>query len=226
MRRKEEAALVQLGEYSEAQDSFKEAVEIYQKFVAADPRDSRAITDLKVALNFEALGFETAADAALGASKGDRRRNLAEAQKLWTQIMGIIGQARKQEPTDGDWLLARADAQARLGTIQSLLQSAAGSVAMTKQGICGMKELARKQQTSARTLDLTASDLLIVEPKALRDSHFAVTTADRAMALKHRKTPSMLLTLAQAYRATGQIRKSITVANEGLALRSSLPEGA
>jgi tetratricopeptide (TPR) repeat protein len=59
LRRKEGTALVQLGEYAKAEDSFQEAVAIYQKFVAADPKDSRALTDLKVALNFEAMGFET-----------------------------------------------------------------------------------------------------------------------------------------------------------------------
>jgi tetratricopeptide (TPR) repeat protein len=218
LRRKEGAALVQLGEYSRAEDSFHEAVEIYQKFVAADPRDSRALTDLKVALNFEALGFETAADPSLGASKSDQRRNLAEAQRIWIKILGLIGQAMKQEPTDKDWLLSKADAQARLGTIQTQLGSSTNSVALVKQGINGMKELAGKQQASALTLDMTASDLLMVEPKSLRDAQFAVTCAERAVTLSHHQIPSMLLTLAQAYRAAGQMDKSRAAANEGLAL--------
>jgi tetratricopeptide (TPR) repeat protein len=218
LRRKEGAALVQLGEYAKAVDSFHEAVAINQNSVAADPKDSRALTDLKVALNFEALGYETAADPALGASAGDRRRNLAEAQKLWIQVLSVIGQAMKQEPTDEDWLLSRADAQVRLGTIQTQLHSAEDSAVLVKQGISGMKELSSKEQASALTLDMTASDLLIVEPTAMRNPQFAIACAERAVALSHRRIPSMLLTLAQAYRASGQIEKSRTVAKEGLAL--------
>jgi hypothetical protein len=37
--------------------------------------------------------------------------------------------------------------------------------------------------------------------------------------------PSMLLTLAQAYRASGQIEKSRTTATEGLALLPALQPG-
>jgi tetratricopeptide (TPR) repeat protein len=225
LRRKEGAALVQLGEYSKAEDSFHEAVAIYQKFVAADPRDSRALTDLKVALNFETLGFETAADPLLGATISGRRSSLKEAQKLWIQILSVIDQAKKQEPSDEDWLLARADAQVRLATIQYQLHPASGSVVLAKQGINGMKELARNVQASALLLDMTANDLLIVEPKALRDPQFAVACAERAVTLSHRMTPSMLLTLAQAYRATGQTGKSLEVAQEGLALLPALSEG-
>jgi tetratricopeptide (TPR) repeat protein len=226
LRRKEGAALVQLGEYAKAKDSFQEAVAIYQKLVAADPKDSRALTDLKVALNFEAQGYQVAADPALGASLIDRKLNLAEAQKLWMQIMDLIGQAMKQEPSDEGWLLARADAQANLGTIQTQLHSSPGSAAMTKQGINEMKELARKPEACSLTLDMAASDLLVAEPASLRDPQFAVAFAERAVALNHRRTPSMLLTLAQAYRASGQIGKSRATANEALALLPVFPEGS
>ncbi len=226
LRRKEGAALIQLGEYSKADESFQEAVAIYQKFVAADPHDSRALTDLKVALNFEALGFETAANPDLGAVKISRRRNLEEAQKLWSQTLSVIGQAMKQEPSDKDWLLARADAQARLGTIQYQLHTAAASVALAKQGINGMKELARKEQASALILDMTANDLLIVEPASLRDPPFATACAERAVALSRRHIPFMLLTLAQAYRAAGQTGKSRATAKEGLALLPALQPGS
>jgi hypothetical protein len=67
-------------------------------------------------------------------------------------------------------------------------------------------------------LDMAASDLLMVEPASLRDPKFAVACAERAVALSHRRIPSMLLTLAQAYRASGQAEKSRVTAQEGLAL--------
>ncbi len=43
--------------------------------------------------------------------------------------------------------------------------------------------------------------------------------------MSHGKTPSRLLTLAQAYRASGQMEKSRATAKEGLALLPALPAG-
>jgi hypothetical protein len=71
-------------------------------------------------------------------------------------------------------------------------------------------------------LDQAANAFLIVEPAALRNPQFAVACAEREVAMSHGKTPSNLLTLAQAYRASGQIEKSRTTAMEGLALLPAL----
>jgi tetratricopeptide (TPR) repeat protein len=218
LQRKEASALVQLGEYAKATDLFTEVAQVFQKNVAADAQDSRALADMKVVLNFEALGYETAADPALAVAGSDRRRNLVAAEKLWTQELEIIDQAIKHDPVDEDMQLSRADALLRLGTIHSILHSAAGYEAMAKKGIAGLKDLARKEQASALVLDMAASDLLMVEPASLRDPLFAVACAERAVSLNHRKTPSMLLTLTQAYRASGQAEKSRATAREALAL--------
>jgi tetratricopeptide (TPR) repeat protein len=218
LQRKEASALVQLGEYAKATDLFTEVAQVFQKNVAADAQDSRALADLRVVLNFEALGYETAADPALAVAGSDRRRNLVAAEKLWTQELEIIDQAIKHDPVDEDMQLSRADALLRLGTIHSILHSAAGYEAMAKKGIAGLKDLARKEQASALVLDMAASDLLMVEPASLRDPLFAVACAERAVSLNHRKTPSMLLTLTQAYRASGQAEKSRATAREALAL--------
>ncbi len=218
LERKEASALVQLGEYERATDLFTEVAQVFQKIVAADPQDLRALADLRVVLNFEAQSYESAADPALAVAGSNRRKDLAAAEKLWTQELAIIDQAIKHDPQDEDMQLSKADALLRLGTIHSILHSAAASVAMAKTGIAGLKELARKEQASSLVLDMTASDLLMVEPASLRDPLFAVSCAERAVALNHRKTPSMLLTLAQAYRASGQAEKSSATAYEALAL--------
>ena len=218
LQRREASALVQLGEYAKATDLFTEVAQVFQKNVAADAQDSRALADMKVVLNFEALGYDTAADPALAVAGSDRRRNLVAAEKLWTQELEIIDQAIKHDPVDEDMQLSRADALLRLGTIHSILHSAAGYEAMAKKGIAGLKDLARKEQASALVLDMAASDLLMVEPASLRDPLFAVACAERAVSLNHRKTPSMLLTLTQAYRASGQAEKSRATAREALAL--------
>jgi hypothetical protein len=54
----------------------------------------------------------------------------------------------------------------------------------------------------------------------------AVACAERTVALSHRQLPSYLLTLAQAYRASGQIEKARATANEGLALLPALQPGS
>jgi len=59
---------------------------------------------------------------------------------------------------------------------------------------------------------------LTVQPAALRDPRLAVSCAEREAARSRAKTPSRLLTLAQAYRASGQIERSRAAAREGLAL--------
>lgn len=88
-----------------------------------------------------------------------------------------------------------------------------------------MKELARKDTVSAAVLDHAANAFLKVEPASLKDPQFALTCAEREIALSHGKSPSMLLTLAQAYRATGQMEKSAAAAQEGLALLPAVRPG-
>jgi hypothetical protein len=112
----------------------------------------------------------------------------------------------------------QADAQVRLATVQSSLRGAGASQELAKTGIASLKSLASKDQASPTVLEQAANDILKVEPASLKDPQFALSCAERAAALTHRKTPSIMLTLAQAYRATNQVDKSRATANEGLAL--------
>ena len=211
-------ALVEIGEYSEANALYTQVAQKFQSLSAADPQDMRSLGDLEIVLNREANGFEEAADPALAVAGIDRRRNLAAAEKLWTQVMAVMERAMTLDPSDEDWLESKADAEVRLGSIQSILHTSGSSGMMAKYGAASLKELSRKDQASSVFLDMAASDLLMVEPASLRDPRFAVACAERAVALSHRKTPSMLLTLAQAYRASGQTEKSRATASEALAL--------
>ena len=68
------------------------------------------------------------------------------------------------------------------------------------------------------TLDQAANAFLKAQPASLGDPQFAVSCAERAVALSRRQRPTMLLTLAQAYRATGQTEKRRATAREALAL--------
>ena len=67
-------------------------------------------------------------------------------------------------------------------------------------------------------LDQTANAFLTVQPATLRDPRLAVSCAEREAARSRAKTPSRLLTLAQAYRASGQMERSRAAAREALAL--------
>jgi len=223
--RKEANALVQLGEYPKAMALFAELAQIYQRLVAADPQDLRALADLEVVLDDEARGFEDAANPALPGARGDRPRNLAAAENLLNQMVALMERMLKQDPSNENWKALLADAQVRLGAIQSILHTPGESGALAKNGLAALKEMAKKDRASPMILDQAANAFLSVEPASLRDPGFAVSCAEREVALSHGKKPSLLLTLAQAYRASGQIEKSRAAAKEGLALLPALQPG-
>ena len=73
------------------------------------------------------------------------------------------------------------------------------------------------------TLDMEIGALLTARPVTLRDPKMAVEDAEHEASLTRRHQPSVLLCLAQAYRAAGKTEASRAAAREGLAL---LPAGA
>ena len=210
--------LVDLGEYSEAHALYAQAAETIQHFTAIDPLDLRALFDLQTVLNQQAIAYETAADPAFSVSPADRRSNLAAAEKLLTQQVAVLEKMIKQDPSNEEYAPVLANTQVHLGTARSILHISAEAAAMAKTGIVSLKSLAGQDQASPTILNQAAGDLLMVEPASLREPKTAVSFAGRAVALTHGKAPSMLLTLAQAYRASGQIDKSRATANEALAL--------
>jgi tetratricopeptide (TPR) repeat protein len=224
--RKEANALVQLGEYSEANALFAEIYPSFQRFVAADPQDLRALEDLQVLLDDEAVGYEAAADPALAVAGSSPRANLAAEEDLLAQQIAILKEMFKQDPSNESWKMLQANAQVRLATTQSILRIPGDSNALAKAGLAVMRNSAKKDQASPLTLEQAAENFLKVEPASLRDPQFAVSCAERAVALSHRKVPVKLLTLAQAYRASGQVGKSRATAREGLALLPATQPGS
>jgi len=224
--RKEANALVQLGEYSEANALFAEIYPSFQRFVAADPQDLRALEDLQVLLDDEAVGYEAAADPALAVAGSSPRANLAAEEDLLAQQIAILKEMFKQDPSNESWKMLQANAQVRLATTQSILRIPGDSNALAKAGLAVMRNSAKKDQASPLTLEQAAENFLKVEPASLRDPQFAVSCAERAVALSHRKVPVKLLTLAQAYRASGQVGKSRATAREGLAILPATQPGS
>jgi len=222
----EAVALVQLQEFSRSIEIFHEAARIDQRLAAGDPQDWRALADLEDINNQEAAAFEAAADPALAVVPSERRRNLAAAEKLLIQVVSMMDRAVKRDPGNEGWKAIQADAQVRLGTIQSILRSSGAPGELARTGIASFRLLTKRDQASPIILNTAAKAFLKVEPDVLRDPQLAVACAERAVALSHRQTPSMLLTLAQAYCASGQIEKCKAMAHEGLALLPVLQPGS
>lgn len=216
--RKEAGTLSELGEYERAFPHFDEAIQIEQKFVAADPQDSRALFDLQIVLSDKADSLEDAADLSSGRAPAARRRDLVAAESLRTQILSIMGRMLKTDPTNDSWKMVVAGAQVHLGTIRSELKEPGGSAALSGAGLAVFRRLASAHQVSPLYLDQAASAFLDVEPATLKDPAFAVACAEREVAISQRKRPNYLLTLARAYSANGQIEKSRATAAEALAL--------
>jgi tetratricopeptide (TPR) repeat protein len=228
--RKQADALEQLGEYGNAVSLFTQSIQIQTKLAAADPQDLRAQADVGVVLGDEAMAYKDAANPDLAAPGPApsiaRGRNLSAEVSLLTQVVAMTQSMLKRSPSDDEWKSVLADAEVNLGTAQSLLRGPGDSAAIAKTGIASLRELATRDQAAPRILLQAADAFLTVEPASLRDPTFALACAERAVALSHRQSPSELLLLAEAYRATGQIAKSRTAAEEGLALLSPFEPGS
>jgi tetratricopeptide (TPR) repeat protein len=225
IQRKEADAMSELGEYSQADALFKQDVETHRRLAATDPEDLRALADLEVVLENEALAFSNAANPALASVPADRARNQAAAADLFAQVVAITEKMLQQDPSNENWKLVVADAQVRLGTMKTELRQTGDGAAIAAKGIAAMRDLAKKDGASPMILDQAADAFLHVEPVSLRDPHFALGCAERAVALSHGQKPSLLLALAQAYRASGQIEKSRATAKQGLQLLPALQPG-
>jgi hypothetical protein len=210
-------ALTQLGRYTEANALLAEIVQVHSKLVAGDPEDQRALLDLEIDLDHQSQTYETAADPDLGATAEVRRRNLAAAEPILVHETAVLEEMLRLNPDQEELRPVLADAQIHLGIAQIELRrdpSAAGRIAAA---LAVLRQLSAKQN-SASELDVAAQDLLIAEPLNLRDPSLAVRDAERAVALSHGKFPALLLTLAKAYRANGQIDRARATARKGLAL--------
>jgi tetratricopeptide (TPR) repeat protein len=226
LMRKQAIALEQLGEYAQSVPLFLQAVDFNRRTVAQDTKDSRALFDLVVALDDTALGYEDAADPALAAQPADRRKNLTLARNCLAEATDGLERLLKMDPDHDEWRILLSFMQVRLGAIDFALHTRASSDLKTRMALNSIRELYAKGHLSPQILSQAAESLLRAEPASLEDPQLALACAQREVAQSHAKIPSMLLTLAQAYRATGQIEKCRATAREGLVLLPGQPRGA
>lgn len=152
--------------------------------------------------------------------------NLLHAEKNLVEAEADLERLLKQDPTNDVWKADRGKMQVRIGVIRAALQTPDASDESTRQGLAALKEVAEKPQAAPLVLDQAADAFLTAAPVSLRNPQLALSWAEREVAISHGTMPSAMLTLAQAYRATGQIEKARATANEGLALLPRLQPGS
>jgi len=216
--RKQGNALERLGEYARAVPLFDQSFVIVARIADQDPKDTRALFDLVTILDDEAKSFEDAADPVQAANQGDRRANLIRAEKTLTQAAAALERLLKQDPANDVWKAFLGSVQVRIGVIGSTLHPLGAPDELSRRALAALKEVAEKKQASPMVLDQAANAFLTALPTSLRNPQFAVACAEREVAMSHATMPSRLLTLAQAYRASGQIEKDRAAAKDGLAL--------
>lgn len=207
-----------MGAYVQAAPLFDRALEIDQHLAAQDPKDSRALYDVVTILDDAAKSYEDAADPVLAANPDDRRVNLMLAERNLSQSAGDLEQLLKQDPNNDLWKAYLASTQVRLGVVRAVLHPPGVPPEASQHSLATLREVAEKDHASPLVLDQAASAFLTVEPASLRTPQFAVRCAEREVAMSHRTMPSRLLTLAHAYRASGDLEKCRATAREGLAL--------
>jgi hypothetical protein len=179
-----------------------------------------------VDLTQEASNYEDAADPALEGDPQTQRRNLALALPLLQQAEAIVLLLLQQNPLNDDWKASLADVQVRLGSAEQNLQIPGDSAKLSATGLATLKDLTMKHPDSALVLDFEVAALLTVKPPALRDPKLAIASAQQEALLTRRRQPGVLLFLAQAYHAAGQIEAARATASEGLALPPPVTVGA
>jgi eukaryotic-like serine/threonine-protein kinase len=225
--RKEGVALTEMEEFDEAWPLFDQALVVFQRIAAADSADTkdvRALGDLKRLYFDVASGNDWASDLQSAEATDPRRAHMRKAAEIWQKEADVLQQLLKHDAAHQDWRIDLAYAQARVASIRQQLHEGDAS-AQLKPALAELKLFADKKDASSRSLFLAATATLMAEPESMRDPKQAQEWAERGVAMTHRKELEWLLTLAQAYRATGQSEKARATAQEGLALLPALQPG-
>jgi tetratricopeptide (TPR) repeat protein len=220
--RKIACAYSELGEYDQAEPLFRQALEIHQKLADSDPKDIRNLGDIKRALQTEAMNFEYAANPILAApnqsNDAARRKNLLSEENVLVQYQTIMQQMLRLSPGDNPREVELGNVQVRLAAVRQQLHEPADPPPALRSALTLLRTAALKPDVSPMILDLVVSAFFAAQPESLRDPRFTLDSAERGVALTHRKTPAWLLSLAQAYRASGQSENARAAASEGMAL--------
>jgi tetratricopeptide (TPR) repeat protein len=212
------SALKEIGRYQEAVSYMEQVKPIAQRFLAADPNDTRAGTDLMVVLENEAECFEDRAEGVFMDEKGDRSADAASALKLLSETNLVIEHLLQTKPDNVNWRSTQGLLLVRISVQQRALHQASQALESARRGSAILETVGKQKHVQGIDLDAVATGLTMVLPERLRDPQLAVECAERMVEMSHHQKPGFLLTLAHAYRTAGQPEKARTTAQEGLAL--------
>ena len=214
--RKEAEAYAELGQYTEAWLLFDVAERATQQLADADSNDAAAKSSLARLLGTEALTRQYAAGPAQAQDPADRRRNLQAAAGLLEHLIQVLQQILKQSPSQQPWVSSLASTKIQLDAVRYALGLPGQDDAGARSDLATLRKFAEAPQATADDIDLAVRAYLQVQPRTLSEPARAVHLAEQGVNLTHRRSPSYLLLLAQAYLAAGDNVRAEATANEGL----------
>jgi tetratricopeptide (TPR) repeat protein len=219
-------ALTEARDYPAAFAAFRKATDIYEFYAMADAKDVRAQYDLVVELFDEALTYLDMIDPALNGAPKDLPGHKSRAMALTERSILILERLVAVHPENQGWVAELAHKRVVAGSLKQRLAPGDDGADMAAKNLASLCGIALVSDASIPILDNATAALLTVRPARLRDPELAVQLAERLVAQTHRRKPTFLLTLAQAYRAAGQDGAVRATAREGLVLLPPLPPGA
>jgi len=205
-------SLAELGKYDEALSKFEEARAMAAKLLAADPKDSRAVSDMLDAVEDEADCF-VARQQGVFTPDPHPLQDAAAALDRLAEIVRI----NRQSPTLREHRAAFGAALVQSGIQKRILRRTDESTD-SEEGIRMLERIALDPAATANELSHTVEAFLTAQPQTLRRPALAVKAAERMVELSHRARPAYLLELALAHRAAGQADAARQEAREGLKL--------
>lgn len=218
--RKKGVALSELQKYFEAGPVFRESFARYKHLSDSDPKDLRALEDLKRLLENEAESYVDAADLISSGPANARQFNLRHAEELYFEEEAVLKRLIATDAKDIGFKTALDFADVRLGTIRYQLHEEQSEIPI-KAALAELKSDAKRDGASAMTLSLAVTAFLQVEPKSLREPAYTLGLARHGSSLTHERSPAWQLLLAQAYQANGQQQEAQSAAERGLSLLPS-----
>lgn len=221
--RKEAMTLSDLQRFGEADPIFRLSFDIYKSLSASDPKDIRALEDVKRELENEAQSYYDAGDPVLVDSPTPRRENLRSSEQLYVQEESVLKQLIQAVPKDTGYRTTLNFVHVRLGSLRQRLNEEP-SVDQTRSAMNELKVDASHDNASPLTLALAATAFLEVEPEDLREPLYALEAAKRGDDMTHHKSATWLFLLAKAYHANGRALDARLAAEKGISLLAS-PDG-
>jgi eukaryotic-like serine/threonine-protein kinase len=212
-------AYANVRDYKSAISSYEEARKAVEHSADADPKDSRAQTDVAGVLGWEADTYMDMLNPLFNSrSKEDRQENMQRAIMLLRHTIAVNEKLVTIDPNNKPWVAYLAQKKVLLGTLEQSINDRADGAELAAAGVALMRQTASPADDSIEVFDYATSAMLSVLPMKLRDTHLAVQYGERLVTLTHRANPSYLLLLAQAYHADRQFEKARATAQEGLRL--------